>query len=103
MLGDTAVAVNPSDKRYKKLAGRFVLLPLMQRKIPVVQDAYVDAKFGTGAVKVTPAHDPNDFEIAGRHGLDRISIMTDSGIMNEKQAHYKVFGQVERGKNTFRP
>ncbi|OQA20890.1 MAG: Valine--tRNA ligase [Actinobacteria bacterium ADurb.Bin346] len=98
MLGDTAVAVNPSDKRYKKLAGRFVLLPLMQRKIPVVQDAYVDAKFGTGAVKVTPAHDPNDFEIAGRHGLDRISIMTDSGIMNENAGPYKGLDRYEARK-----
>ena len=82
MLGDTAVAVNPDDKRYKKIAGRFVFLPLMERKIPVVQDSYVDLKFGTGAVKVTPAHDPNDFEIAARHGLDKINIMTDSGIIN---------------------
>ena len=98
MLGDTAVAVNPDDKRYKKIAGRFVFLPLMERKIPVVQDSYVDAKFGTGAVKVTPAHDPNDFEIGARHGLDKINIMTDSGIINENAGPYKGLDRYEARK-----
>ena len=98
MLGDTAVAVNPDDKRYKKIAGRFVFLPLMERKIPVVQDSYVDLKFGTGAVKVTPAHDPNDFEIAARHGLDKINIMTDSGIINENAGLYKGLDRYEARK-----
>ncbi|MBE3035594.1 MAG: class I tRNA ligase family protein, partial [Candidatus Atribacteria bacterium] len=69
MLGDTAVAVNPKDKRYENYVGRFVLLPLMERKIPILADDYVDMNFGTGAVKVTPSHDPNDFEIGKRHKL----------------------------------
>jgi valyl-tRNA synthetase len=76
MLGDTAVAVHPDDERYADLVGKTVLLPLMDREIPVVADAHVDMEFGTGAVKVTPAHDPNDFEIGQRHGLDSIDIMT---------------------------
>lgn len=75
MLGDTAVAVNPKDKRYKALVGKTVLLPLMQREIPIIADAYVDMKFGTGAVKVTPAHDPNDFEMGRRHDLPMIGVI----------------------------
>lgn len=76
MLGDSAVAVNPKDKRYKKLIGKMLVLPLVNRKIPIIKDDFVDPKFGTGAVKVTPAHDPNDFEIGERHELPRINILT---------------------------
>ncbi|MDR0426886.1 MAG: valine--tRNA ligase [Clostridiales bacterium] len=82
MLGDTAVAVNPSDKRYTKYHGKFVLLPLADRRIPVVADHYVDKAFGTGAVKITPAHDPNDFEVGARHGLPVLRVMRDDGTMN---------------------
>jgi valyl-tRNA synthetase len=89
MLGDTAVAVNPTDKRYKKYLGRNVFLPLTGRFIPVIEDNYVDKAFGTGAVKVTPAHDPNDFEMGQRHGLDKINIMTDDALMNENAGIYK--------------
>ena len=71
MLGDTAVAVNPEDERYTNLMGKYVMLPIMNRRIPIVADAIVDKTFGTGAVKVTPAHDPVDFEIAQRHNLQR--------------------------------
>ena len=89
MLGDTAVAVNPTDKRYKKFLGRNVFLPLVDRIIPIIEDSFVDKAFGTGAVKVTPAHDPNDFEIGQRHGLDKINIMTDDAFMNENASRYK--------------
>jgi len=76
VLGDTAVAVNPKDKRYKKLIGKMLVLPLVNRKIPIIKDEFVDPEFGTGAVKVTPAHDPNDFEMGERHELPRINILT---------------------------
>ena len=89
MLGDTAVAVNPTDKRYRKYLGRNVFLPLVDRTIPIIEDDFVDKDFGTGAVKVTPAHDPNDFEIGKRHGLDKINIMTDDALMNENAGRYK--------------
>ncbi|MBX7054754.1 MAG: valine--tRNA ligase [Pyrinomonadaceae bacterium] len=82
MLGDTAVAVNPSDERYKDLVGKTVALPLTDREIPIVADEYVEAGFGTGAVKVTPAHDPNDYLIGERHGLEQLLIMNDDGTMN---------------------
>jgi valyl-tRNA synthetase len=84
MLGDTAVAVNPDDERYRALVGADVELPLAGRRIPVVADAYVDPEFGTGMVKVTPAHDPNDFEIAQRTGAEILNIMTDSAAMNDR-------------------
>lgn len=83
MLGDTAVAVNPEDDRYKKLVGRKVLLPIVNREIPIVEDAYVDMEFGTGVVKITPAHDPNDFEVGKRHNLPVINIMNDDATINE--------------------
>ena len=83
MLGDTGVAVNPKDKRYKKLIGKTVDLPLVGRKIPIFSDSYVDMKFGTGCVKITPAHDPNDFDMAQRNDLEIINIMNDDGSMNE--------------------
>ncbi len=83
MLGDTAVAVNPKDKRYARFVGKTLLLPLTDRKIPVVADDYVDPEFGTGAVKITPAHDPNDFEVGLRHKLPVIRVMNDDGTINE--------------------
>jgi valyl-tRNA synthetase len=83
MLGDTAVAVNPEDERYRHLIGKWIKLPLTQRLIPIVADDHVDASFGSGAVKVTPAHDPNDFEIGQRHSLPSITVMNFNGTMNE--------------------
>ncbi len=83
MLGDVAVAVNPKDERYAHLKGKSLILPILQRRLKIVFDDFVDPQFGTGAVKVTPAHDPNDFAIAGRHGLDPINVMHDDGTMNE--------------------
>ena len=88
MLGDTAVAVHPEDERYTHLIGKKVLLPLAEREIPVVADIYVDREFGTGAVKVTPAHDPNDFEMAKRHKLPEIDILTDDGRMSAAAGRY---------------
>ena len=88
LLGDTAVAVHPDDKRYSSLVGKLLLLPLTDRKIPVVADAYVDPEFGTGAVKITPAHDPNDFEVGQRHNLPVIRVMNDDGSMNELAGKY---------------
>ena len=75
MLGDTAVAVNPEDERYHDLVGKKVFLPFVDRQIPIVADSYVDMEFGTGVVKITPAHDPNDFEVGRRHNLPEINIM----------------------------
>ncbi|MBZ5501008.1 MAG: valine--tRNA ligase [Acidobacteriia bacterium] len=88
MLGDTAVAVHPEDERYRHLIGKTVLLPLVNREIPVVADAYVDREFGTGVVKITPAHDPNDFEVGKRHNLPEIDVMTPDGHMNEAAGKY---------------
>jgi valyl-tRNA synthetase len=89
MLGDSAVAVHPEDERYADLHGTRVMLPLMNREIPVVADDYVDREFGTGVVKITPAHDFNDFEVALRHGLDRINVMDESGIINAAGHQYE--------------
>ena len=83
MLGDTGVAVHPKDKRYKKFVGKHVLLPIVNKEIPIFADEYVDENFGTGCVKVTPAHDPNDFEMGQRHGLEIINIMNDDATCNE--------------------
>jgi valyl-tRNA synthetase len=88
MLGDTAVAVHPEDDRYKHLIGKKALLPLMNREIPIIGDEMVDREFGTGAVKITPAHDPNDFEVGKRHKLAEIDVMTDDGHMNANAAAY---------------
>ena len=88
MLGDTAVAVHPEDERYKHLIGKKVLLPLMNREIPIIGDEMVDREFGTGAVKITPAHDPNDFEAGKRHNLPQIDVMTDDAHMNENAGAY---------------
>ena len=83
LLGDMAVAVNPKDKRYKKLIGKTVKLPLTDREIPVIADDYVDMSFGTGCLKVTPAHDFNDFEIGKRHKLEFLNILNKDGTLNE--------------------
>ena len=88
MLGDTAVAVHPEDDRYKHLIGKKVLLPLMDREIPVVADTYVERDFGTGVVKITPAHDPNDFEVGLRHNLEIINIMNEDATINENGGKY---------------
>ncbi|MEE5990429.1 MAG: class I tRNA ligase family protein, partial [Lachnospiraceae bacterium] len=88
MLGDTAVAVNPKDDRYKDLVGKKLMLPLVNRPIPVVADEYVDMEFGTGVVKITPAHDPNDFEVGKRHDLPVINIMNDDATINENGGKY---------------
>jgi len=93
MLGDTAVAVNPEDDRYKSIAGRMLRLPLMGREIKVIADSAVDPKFGTGAVKVTPGHDLNDFEIGKRHGLEQIGVMDARARMNENAGVYQGLGR----------
>ncbi|MED4530887.1 valine--tRNA ligase [Metabacillus fastidiosus] len=89
MLGDTAVAVHPEDERYKHLIGKTVILPIIGREIPIVGDDYVDMEFGSGAVKITPAHDPNDFELGNRHNLERILVMNEDGTMNDNAGEYK--------------
>ncbi len=89
MLGDTAVAVSPKDERYKNLIGMKIMLPLMNREIPIVADEYIDMAFGTGAVKVTPSHDPNDFEIGKRHNLESITVLDIHGKINENAPAYK--------------
>ena len=98
MLGDTAVAVHPDDERYQHLLGKKVILPLMNREIPVIADAMVDREFGTGAVKVTPAHDPSDFEAGRRHNLPEIDVMTDDGKMNAKAGAYAGLDRVAARK-----
>lgn len=99
MLGDTAVAVHPDDERYRHLLGKTVILPLMNREIPVIADEYVDKEFGTGAVKITPAHDPNDFEVGLRHNLPQIKVMDDVALMNENAGQYKGMDRYEARKN----
>ena len=88
MLGDTAVAVNPNDERYKELVGKTLVLPLVGREIPIIADEYVDIEFGTGCVKITPAHDPNDFEVGKRHELEVIKVIGDNGAINELGGKY---------------
>lgn len=88
LFGDTAVAVNEKDERYKKFVGKNVILPLVNKKIPVITDEHADMEKGTGAVKITPAHDPNDFEVGNRHNLERIVIMNDDATMNENAGKY---------------
>ena len=95
MLGDTGVAVNPADERYTGLVGRKVILPIVNKEIPVVADDYVEMEFGTGAVKMTPAHDPNDFEVAQRHNLEIITVTNDDGTMNENAGKYAGMGPLE--------
>ncbi|MGO2890881.1 MAG: valine--tRNA ligase, partial [Enterococcus devriesei] len=88
MLGDTAIAVHPEDDRYKDLIGKKAILPLLDKEIPIIADSYVDREFGTGAVKITPAHDPNDFEVGNRHNLPRVNVMNPDGSMNELAGKY---------------
>ena len=88
MLGDTAVAVHPEDERYQDLIGKMVVLPLVNKEIPIIADDYVEREFGTGVVKITPAHDPNDFEVGNRHDLPRVNVMNDDGTMNELAGIY---------------
>ena len=89
MLGDTAVAVNPEDSRYKDLIGKTLNLPIMNREIPIIADELVDPAFGTGCVKVTPAHDPNDFEMGKRHNLPFINIMNKDGTLNDNAGEFQ--------------
>lgn len=98
MLGDTAVAIHPDDARYAHLKGRKLMLPLMNREIPVVEDTYVDMEFGTGVVKITPAHDPNDFEVGKRHNLPIINIMNDDATINENGGKYAGMERYEARK-----
>lgn len=98
LLGDTAVAVNPKDERYTHLVGKMLKLPLTDREIPVIADHYVDMEFGTGVVKITPAHDPNDFEVGRRHDLEEICVMNDDGTMNELAGKYAGMDRYEARK-----
>ena len=98
MLGDTAVAVNPNDERYTYLKGRQVWLPIVNKAIPVVEDEYVDMEFGTGVVKITPAHDPNDFEVGKRHNLPEVNIMNDDATINENGGRYAGLDRYEARK-----
>ncbi|WP_202711385.1 valine--tRNA ligase [Sporosalibacterium faouarense] len=98
MLGDVAVAVNPEDESYKNLVGKTLVLPLVDREIPIIADDYVDMEFGTGAVKITPAHDPNDFEIGLRHDLEQLRIMNDDATINNKGGKYEGLERYEARK-----
>ena len=98
MLGDTAVAVHPEDERYQHLIGKNVILPIMNKEIPVVADEYVDKEFGTGVVKITPAHDPNDFEVGKRHNLPEINIMNDDATINDNGGKYSGMDRYEARK-----
>lgn len=98
LLGDTAVAVNPEDERYAHLVGKTLILPLVNKEIPVIADSYVDKDFGTGCVKITPAHDPNDYEVGLRHKLPQIRIMDDNAIMNDNAGQYKGFDRFQARK-----
>ncbi|MFG3433831.1 valine--tRNA ligase [Lysinibacillus fusiformis] len=95
MLGDSGVAVHPEDERYQHLIGKTVILPIVGREIPIVADDYVDMEFGTGVVKMTPAHDPNDFEVGNRHNLERILVMNEDGTMNELAGKYNGMDRFE--------
>ena len=98
LLGDTAVAVNPDDERYKDIVGKMLELPLTDRQIPVIADPYVDKEFGTGCVKITPAHDPNDFEVGKRHNLEEINILNDDATINELGGKYAGMDRYEARK-----
>lgn len=95
MLGDSGIAVHPDDERYAHLVGKVAILPLVGRELPIVADEYVDKEFGTGAVKMTPAHDPNDFEVGKRHGLEEINVMHDNATMNELSGKYEGMDRYE--------
>ncbi|MCX7714654.1 MAG: valine--tRNA ligase [Clostridia bacterium] len=98
LLGDTAVAVNPDDERYAHLVGKTLILPLVNREIPVIADSYVDKEFGTGCVKITPAHDPNDFEVGERHKLEKIKVMNDDATINHYGGKYEGMDRYEARK-----
>ncbi|UUX34026.1 valine--tRNA ligase [Fundicoccus culcitae] len=98
MLGDTAIAVHPEDERYQHLIGKTVMLPLMNREIPIIADEYVDREFGTGVVKITPAHDPNDYEVGERHNLPKLNVMNLDGTMNEAAGKYANLDRFEARK-----
>ena len=98
MLGDTALAVNPRDSRFSKYIGKTAVLPLLDRELRIIADDYVDMEFGTGVVKITPAHDPNDFEVGARHELPRINIMTQEGRINENGGRFKGMDRYEARK-----
>jgi valyl-tRNA synthetase len=98
MLGDTAVAVHPEDERYRHLIGKTAILPIMNREIPIIADEYVEREFGTGAVKITPAHDPNDFEVAARHGLPWVCVIDEKGVMNHNAGKYQGMDRYEARK-----
>ncbi|MDU5511668.1 valine--tRNA ligase [Enterococcus gilvus] len=98
MLGDTAIAVHPEDERYQALIGKKAILPLLDKEIPIIADSYVDREFGTGAVKITPAHDPNDFEVGNRHDLPRVNVMNPDGSMNELAGKYAGMDRFEARK-----
>ena len=98
LLGDSALAVNPDDERYQDIVGKTVILPLVGREIPVIADAYVDKEFGTGVVKITPAHDPNDFEVGKRHNLPEINILNDDATINENGGKYAGMDRYEARK-----
>ncbi len=95
LLGDTAVAVNPDDERYKDLIGKTVIVPFVNRLVPIIGDSYVDSTFGSGVVKITPAHDFNDFEMGKRHSLEKINVLTPDGRMNENSAHFQNLNRQE--------
>ena len=95
MLGDTAVAVHPDDERYLKIGSESVILPLMNREIPIIKDTYVDTSFGTGGLKITPAHDPNDFEIGSRHNLPSVKVINDDGMMSAEAGRFKGLDRFE--------
>ena len=95
MMGDTGVAVNPNDEKFKHLIGKTCILPIMNREIPIVGDEYCEIGFGTGAVKMTPAHDPNDFEVGLRHNLDVIRVIADDGHINENGGKYNGMDRYE--------
>ena len=98
MLGDTAIAVHPEDERYQALIGKKVILPLVNKEIPIIADTYVDMEFGTGVVKITPAHDPNDFEVGNRHDLPRVNVMNENGTMNDLAGKYADMDRFEARK-----
>ena len=104
MLGDAAVAVHPDDERYRHLIGRSVRLPLTAREIPIIADTYVDPTFGSGCVKITPAHDFNDYEVGQRHGLPLINIMTlDAALNDSVPAAYRGLDRIRRARRAFSP
>lgn len=102
MLGDTAVAINPDDSRYDKLKGKSVILPLLNRTLRVIEDSFVEPEFGSGVVKVTPAHDPNDFEIGNRHGLERVNILNEDGTLNDNAGPYAGLDRFEARKKVIK-